>query len=94
MRTRWQDSERWVVIAREDGNLPMLAFQHARSPAPRWPDPSYPQQLHLDVGVNEGEAAQELALQLGAIRLPPMGGSCPVYADPASHPFCLCAVGQ
>lgn len=94
MRTRWQDSERWVVIAREDGSLPMLAFQHARSPAPRWPDPSYPQQLHLDVGVDEGEAAQELALQLGAIRLPPMGGSCPVYADPAAHPFCLCAVGQ
>jgi hypothetical protein len=39
-------------------------------------------------------AAQELALRLGAIRLPPQGGSCPVFADPAAHPFCLCAPGQ
>ena len=35
-------------------------------------------------------AARTLAEQLGAIRLPPLGGSCPVYADPAGHPFCLC----
>lgn len=35
-------------------------------------------------------AARTLAEQLGAIRLPPLGGSCPVYADPAGHPFCPC----
>jgi hypothetical protein len=86
--------EDWVVIARGDGSLPMLAFQHAQCPAPRWPDPAYPQQIHLDLHVEGGAAAEELALQLGAIRLPAMGGSCPVYADPAAHPFCLCAPGQ
>jgi catechol 2,3-dioxygenase-like lactoylglutathione lyase family enzyme len=94
MRTRKQDSEHWVLIAREDGSLPMLAFQHAQVTAPRWPDPAYPQQLHLDLHVDDSTAAQELALRLGAIRLPPRGGSCPVFADPAAHPFCLCAPGQ
>jgi catechol 2,3-dioxygenase-like lactoylglutathione lyase family enzyme len=91
MPRREQDSEHRVVIAREDGSLPMLAFQHAQFPAPRWPDPTYPQQIHLDLHVDDGAAAQELALRLGAIRLAEMGGSCPVFADPGAHPFCLCA---
>jgi catechol 2,3-dioxygenase-like lactoylglutathione lyase family enzyme len=94
MRTRKQDSEHWVLIAWEDGSLPMLGFQHAQVTAPRWPDPVYPQQLHLDLHFEDSTAAQELALRLGAIRLPPQGGSCPVFADPAAHPFCLCAPGQ
>lgn len=93
MRTRVEDSELRVVIARE-GDLPMLAFQHAQVEAPRWPDPRYPQQLHVDLDVEDGAAAQELALRLGAIRLPAIGGSCPVYADPAAHPFCLCSPGE
>jgi hypothetical protein len=94
MRARVNDSPERVVIAREDGSLPMLAFQHAQCSPPRWPDPAYPQQLHLDLHVDNSDAAQELALRLGAIRLPDMGGSCPVYADPAAHPFCLCSKGQ
>ena len=93
MHTRKQDSEHWVLIARDDGSLPMLAFQHAQFNAPRWPDPEYPQQLHLDLHFDDSTAAQELALRLGAIRLP-KGGSCPVFADPAAHPFCLCSPGQ
>jgi hypothetical protein len=94
MRTRQEDSPDRVLIARDDGSLPMLAFQHAQFKAPRWPDPAYPQQLHLDLHCDGGKGAQELALRLGAIRLPDMGGSCPVYADPAAHPFCLCSPGQ
>jgi hypothetical protein len=94
MPVRPQDTEHRVVIAREDGSLPMLAFQHAVAPAPRWPDPAYPQQLHPDLHFENSIAAQELALRLGAIRLPPQGGSCPVFADPAAHPFCLCAPDQ
>lgn len=89
-----EDSPRRVVISRIDASLPMLGFQHAVVPPPRWPDPQYPQQLHLDIYFNDGKAGQELAETLGAIRLPAMGGSCPVYADPAAHPFCLCQPGQ
>jgi catechol 2,3-dioxygenase-like lactoylglutathione lyase family enzyme len=94
MRTRERDTERLVLIGREDGSVPKLAFQHAQFPAPRWPDPTYPQQLHLDIHVDDGPATDELVRRLGAIPLPAMGGSCPVYADPAAHPFCLCAPGQ
>jgi hypothetical protein len=73
----------------------MIAFQHAPTyKASRWPDPAYPQQLHLDLHVQDGAAAHERAERLGAIRLPEMGGSCPVYADPAAHPFCLCSPDQ
>jgi hypothetical protein len=93
--TRKQDSPERVEIAAEDGRTPMLAFQHApKLRPPRWPDPAYPQQIHLDLDVEETKGSQELAERLGAIRLPDMGGSCPVYADPASHPFCLCGPGQ
>jgi hypothetical protein len=50
--------------------------------------------MHICFGVDDPEGAAELAVRLGATRLPDMGGSCPVYADPAGHPFCLCAPGQ
>jgi hypothetical protein len=95
MSQRVEDSAERVVIAREDGSLPMLAFQHV-SPymAPRWPDPAYPQQMHFDFKFYDRKAARELAERLGAMPLPPQGGSCPVYADPAGHPFCLCAHGE
>jgi hypothetical protein len=94
MRTRVLDSPERVVIAQEGGAFPMLGFQHAVFPAARWPDPAYPQQIHLDLSFEDGKAAQELAERLGAIRMQDMGGSCPVYSDPASHPFCLCQPGQ
>lgn len=94
MPVRREDSELRVVIGHDDPTLPSLAFQHAQSPAPRWPDPNYPQQIHPDIEVTDGRAAEELALRLGAIHLPAMGGSCPVYADPAAHPFCLCSPHQ
>lgn len=94
MHSREQDSPDRVLSARDEGSLPRLAFQHAQFPTPRWPDATYRQQLHLDIYVEDSRAAQELALRLGAIRPPDLGGSCPVYADPAGHPFCLCSPGQ
>jgi hypothetical protein len=93
MRTRVESSPGRVVIAKGDGTLPMLAFQQAEFTAPRWPDPAYPSQMHLDLYFDDASAAKELAERLGAIRLP-KGGTCPVYADPAAHPFCLCSPGQ
>jgi hypothetical protein len=76
-------------------SVPELAFQEV-SPyrAPRWPDPARPAQLHFDVEVSDRASVQERIERLGAVRLPPQGGSCPVYADPAGHPFCLCLHGE
>lgn len=75
--------------------VPTLAFQQASSyVAPRWPDPAYPAQMHFDVKVDDRMRVQERIERVGAVRLPPEGGSCPVYADPAGHPFCLCLHGE
>jgi catechol 2,3-dioxygenase-like lactoylglutathione lyase family enzyme len=57
---------------------------------PRWPDPAYPQQAHLDIVVGDLDAGQARAIELGATRLPSSGTSFRVFSDPAGHPFCLC----
>ncbi|MET9275543.1 VOC family protein [Kribbella sp. NPDC003557] len=84
-----------IVIARADDHLPMLALQRVPNyQPPRWPDPDYPPQMHFDVGFDDRTEKERLALQLGGTQLPPQGGSCPVYTDPAGHPFCLCYKGE
>ncbi len=79
-------SKDWVVIAEND-TTSGFAFQRApdhRPPA--WPDPARPQQVHLDVMVDNLGSAESHVLALGATRL--QHGEH-VYADPAGHPFCL-----
>ena len=56
---------------------------------PRWPDPAYPQQAHLDIAVDDLDAGEARALELGASRLDGGGAGFRVFADPAGHPFCL-----
>jgi catechol 2,3-dioxygenase-like lactoylglutathione lyase family enzyme len=64
-----------------------FAFQRAPDhQPPRWPDPQFPQQVHLDVMVDDLEVADARVRELGARRLP---AGDHVYADPAGHPFCL-----
>jgi catechol 2,3-dioxygenase-like lactoylglutathione lyase family enzyme len=81
----------WVVVA-ADARSSGLAFQRVTGyQAPDWPDPERPQQLHLDVMVDDLDEADPLVLALGARRLPtaePDQG-WRVYADPVGHPFCL-----
>lgn len=78
-------SEDWVVVStssRASGIAFQLAPDHK---PPRWPDPDEPQQIHLDVMVEDPAAAGPRVLALGATPLPGKD----VYADPAGHPFCL-----
>lgn len=61
---------------------------------PQWPDGS-PQQLHLDLMIEDLGAAHAEAMALGAELLqaspdPQATHGFQVYADPAGHPFCLC----
>ncbi|MET0416010.1 MAG: VOC family protein [Actinoplanes sp.] len=74
----------FVVVAKSDTQSG-VAFQRADGAAPTWPDPRVPQQMHLDVMVDDQEAAGQAVLRLGARRL----AGEHVYADPAGHPFCL-----
>lgn len=87
---RVEDTPEWVTLASDHG--PAVAFQRVDAYVPpRWPDPGAPQQLHLDVLVDDLEEAEPLVLGLGATLLEgsdkPIGYR--VYADPAGHPFCL-----
>ena len=79
----------WVDIS--DGKTICLSFQQALDhQPPRWPDPAFPQQFHIDVMVDDIDEAEAKVLTLGATRLPGQGVTFRVYADPAGHPFCLC----
>ena len=67
-----------------------VMFQQVdRYTPPRWPDPSAPQQGHLDIHVDDLDAGEARALELGATRLPNEEKHFRVFADPAGHPFCL-----
>lgn len=95
MPIRVEDSNDRIVVAHEDNSFPMIGLQRvAGYQAPRWPDPDYPAQIHFDIGFDDRLPRERLVLEMGGTRLPPQGGSCPVYADPAGHPFCLCYTGD
>ena len=91
-QTRHEWDSFWRMLDSGDG--PILSFakieEHRQ---PRWPDPAYPPQIHLDIAVDDPTAAGT-AERLGASRLPAIGGPWPVYADPVGHPFCLCSSGH
>ena len=63
------ESNDFVVVA---GSTHASGYAFQRAPdhqAPRWPDPAYPQQLHLDVMVDDLIEADEEVVKLGAARL-------------------------
>jgi hypothetical protein len=81
----------WVTLGR-GAMLPVLALQQvADFRAPCWRDPDAPGQLHVDVLVDDLDAAEPRVIELGATLLEgspkPIGYR--VYADPVGHPFCL-----
>lgn len=75
-----------VVVVAADETTSGLAFQlDAEHREPTWPDTVVPQQMHLDIMVEDVGRATPHVLALGATKLPGEG----VFADPAGHPFCL-----
>ena len=83
---RWAVGDRCGTLHTPTGQV--LAFQAVdRYVPPRWPDPAFPQQLHLDFHVEALERAHPSVLALGGLFDSARGWR--VYADPAGHPFCL-----
>jgi hypothetical protein len=79
----------WTTL---EGRGVRLAVQLAPDHVPpQWPDPAQPQQLHLDIEVEDPDEAERQVLALGARRLPDPedADNFRVFADPAGHPFCL-----
>lgn len=57
---------------------------------PAWPNERGSKQFHLDLAVEDLDAAQERAVSLGAsVADPQPSAAWRVLLDPAGHPFCL-----
>jgi hypothetical protein len=70
------------------GSGPARVADHA---PPTWPTQDRPQQMHLDMLVDDLDAAEAAVVALGASRHPHQTGtSFRTFLDPAGHPFCLC----
>ncbi|MFC9688867.1 VOC family protein [Kribbella sp. NPDC056951] len=83
--------ETWGEIRSEDGSS-CICFQPVQDfKAPAWPGQDVPQQMHLDVMVQDLDAAEPEVLKLGATKPEHQPGTTfRVFLDPAGHPFCLC----
>ncbi|WP_327000647.1 VOC family protein [Dactylosporangium sp. NBC_01737] len=77
-------------VCADDGQC--IAFHRvAGYTPPTWPTQERPKQMHLDVLVDDLDAAEAAVIDLGATRHPDQPGtSYRVFLDPAGHPFCLC----
>jgi predicted enzyme related to lactoylglutathione lyase len=70
-----------------------LGFQRVDGyTAPQWPEQVVPQQMHIDVDVDDLDQAEAEVLELGATKHDHQPGTTfRVFLDPAGHPFCLCS---
>ena len=58
---------------------------------PVWPGQDIPQQMHIDVIVDDLDEGEAAVLGLGATKHQHQPGTTfRVFLDPAGHPFCLC----
>lgn len=83
-------SDDWAEIRADYGQS--ISFQPVKDYRPPvWPAQEVPQQMHVDVVVDDLDTAEQAVLALGATRHPTQPGtSFRVFLDPAGHPFCLC----
>ena len=87
------DDPRFHCVIDGDGSWVIGVQSAPRHVPPSWPDGA-PQQVHVDLHVEDPTAAIEQALDLGARVLERNGdpgdpGGHHVFADPAGHPFCI-----
>lgn len=85
-----ETSPGWADIRSADGQC--ISFQQIEPyTAPKWPGQDVPQQMHLDVIVDDLDSAEAEVLKLGATKHEYQPGKTfRVFLDPAGHPFCLC----
>ncbi|MDT5065479.1 MAG: hypothetical protein QOK02_1634 [Mycobacterium sp.] len=82
----------WVLMRNPDGGTGLSFQSEPDYVAPVWPERAGAQQkmLHLDVWVDDLDAATQHAIEAGAAladHQPQQGVR--VLTDPAGHPFCL-----
>jgi predicted enzyme related to lactoylglutathione lyase len=88
----------WTVAESDDGNsamiqngsVPIIFWKVDDHRPPSWPDPRSPKQFHLDIMVDDLDAAEARCLELGATKPDHQPGTFwRVLIDPAGHPFCI-----
>ena len=80
----------WFQIRADYGQV--IDFQQVDDyTPPKWPSQEVPQQMHLDVVVDDLDTAEAEVIALGATKAEYQPGTTfRVMLDPAGHPFCLC----
>ncbi|QFG69219.1 VOC family protein [Ornithinimicrobium pratense] len=80
----------WADIRGPHGQC--ISFQQVEDyAAPVWPEQDVPQQMHIDVMVEDLDEAEAEVVRLGATKAERQPGETfRVFLDPAGHPFCLC----
>src|SRR3954464_7751948 len=80
----------WADVRADNGNC--ISFQQVDDfSRPSWPGQEMPQQMHIDVIVDDLDTAETAVLELGATKHEHQPGTTfRVFLDPAGHPFCLC----
>jgi catechol 2,3-dioxygenase-like lactoylglutathione lyase family enzyme len=86
----------WLNLCRADGSRLLAIEQVDELAHTTWPDATVPQQLHLDLivdNVEELDAAHERVMALGGMlrddRRDDPEEPLRVYADPDGHTFCI-----
>jgi predicted enzyme related to lactoylglutathione lyase len=85
------DDGSWAEVRPADRSN-CISFQQVEDfKAPQWPAQEIPQQMHLDVIVDDLDEGEKAVVELGATKAEHQPGtSFRVFLDPAGHPFCLC----
>ena len=80
----------WADVRADYGQC--FSFQQVENyQPPNWPGQQVPQQMHIDVIVDDLDAGEAAVLELGATKHEHQPGTTfRVFLDPAGHPFCLC----
>jgi predicted enzyme related to lactoylglutathione lyase len=84
------DEDDWVEVRSDDGQCIAMQRVEGYNP-PTWPSQHVPQQMHLDIDVDDLDDAEAAVIALGATKHEHQPGTeFRVMLDPAGHPFCLC----
>jgi len=79
------------VLVGQEGSPGLGFYRLDDYQPPTWPDSSVPKQAHLDLGVDDLDAAQDRLVSLGAVAadVQPLPHRRRILLDPVGHPFCI-----
>jgi hypothetical protein len=86
------ETDEVVVVSTDRGGIATCRVPDYTPPT--WPAGDKPKHMHLDLAVEDKDAAETEALRLGArvAENQPGGDTWRVLLDPAGHPFCLTSI--